>query len=48
MNKKHPLHSKAKVFLEKKNQKSWTQKVEESTEDLPTWGQLWLLLSNSC
>ena len=27
--KKHPLHSKAKVFLEKKNQKSWTQKVEE-------------------
>lgn len=37
-NKKHPLHSKAKVFLEKKNQKSWTQKVEESTEDLPTWG----------
>lgn len=37
-NKKHPLHTEAKVFLEKKNKKSWTQKVEEGTEDLPTWG----------
>ena len=47
-NKKHPLHTKAKVFLEKKNKKKWTQKVEEGAEDLPTWGAQSLPLSSLC